>query len=331
LPRRRLFNVYGPTEAAVTATVHACEAADADQSSVPIGKPIANVRIYVLDSHRRPVPLGAVGEIYIGGVGVARGYLNRPALTAERFIDSPFVPGERLYKTGDLARYQPDGKLLFLDRIDGQLKIRGHRVELGEIEARLAEYPGVREAIVVAREDLSGANRLVAYIVETAEAAAYEPNERTTQLREHLAARLPDYMMPVAYVRLQALPLTANGKVDRKALPVPEDAAYARSTYEAPTGEIEETLATIWAELLGVEKISRHDNFFRLGGHSLLAIRVTTRIHEECGVDFTLQRLFDDPTIAGTAHWIQRARDLARRISDLPRALPSDAYEEGSL
>src|SRR6185503_2197570 len=223
-----------------------------------------------------PVPLGAVGEIYIGGAGVARGYLKRPELTAERFIDSPFVQGDRLYKTGDLARYLPDGNLLFLGRSDQQVKIRGYRIEPGEIEARLVEHPSVREAVVIAREDQPGDKRLVAYVVYSREALEKEPDaaERSAQLRAHLAGSLPEYMVPAAYVALEALPLTPNGKLDRKGLPAPEADAYAHGAYEPPQGEIEQTLAALWAQLLGVETISRHDDFFELGGHSLLAIQL---------------------------------------------------------
>ena len=202
---------------------------------------------------------------------VARGYLNRPELTAERFISSPFAGGDRLYKTGDLARYLPDGNIEFLGRNDFQVKIRGFRIELGEIESCLASHAGIRNAVVVAREDEPGAKSLVAYYTHADGAVAIE------ELRTYLSATLPEYMVPAAYVPLETLPLTPNGKADRKALPAPDDSAYARRTYEAPQGEVEETLARIWSEVLRVERVSRHDNFFELGGHSLLALRMFAR------------------------------------------------------
>ncbi|WP_338077495.1 non-ribosomal peptide synthetase [Bradyrhizobium quebecense] len=233
----------------------------------------------MLDAYGAPVPFGAAGELYIGGAGVARGYLNRPELTAERFIASPFVDGDRLYRTGDLGRYLPDGNLEFLGRNDEQVKIRGFRIEPGEIAARLCEHAWVREAVVVAQQDGAGEKRLVAYVVCASEAGSDEDDGGglAGALRAHLSARLPDYMVPAAFVRLAALPLTVNGKLDRKALPGPADAAYALAAYEAPRGEVETMLAGIWAELLGVERIGRHDNFFELGGHSLLAVQLSAK------------------------------------------------------
>ncbi|MCP3721503.1 non-ribosomal peptide synthetase, partial [Paraburkholderia sp. CNPSo 3281] len=230
------------------------------------GRPISNTRIYLLDSHGQPVPLGAVGELYIGGAGVARGYLNRPELTAERFLPDPFShhSDARMYRTGDLARYLPDGNLVFLGRNDHQVKIRGFRIEPGEIETSLAEHPAIREAVVVALGDTD--KRLVAYVTgnETS------PDE----LRDWLASRLPDYMVPSAFVRLHALPLTPNGKLDRRALPAPDADSLAHAAYEAPIGALEIALADIWRELLGVHTVSRHDSFFALGGHSLLAVQM---------------------------------------------------------
>jgi len=289
----QLINEYGPTETTVGCIIHTADS-NCGSWNVPIGRPIANTRIYLLDGCGEPVPLGAVGEIHIGGAGVARGYLNRPELTAERFLASPFVEGDRLYKTGDLGRYLADGNIEFLGRNDHQVKIRGYRIELGEIEARLAEHADVGEAVVVAREDSAGDKRLVAYVVAAAAAAAGEAAERAAALRAHLAARLPDYMVPAAYVVLDALPLTPNGKLDRKALPDPDDDAFARAAYEAPRGEVEEALAAIWSELLGVEKISRNDNFFELGGHSLLAMRMISRVQSEFGISIALSTLFNN-------------------------------------
>jgi acyl-coenzyme A synthetase/AMP-(fatty) acid ligase len=274
LPGVELYNLYGPTEAAVEVTSWHC-APGVDETIVPIGYPVANTRIYVLDERMEPVPVGVAGELHIGGVQVARGYLNRPELTAERFVASPFVEGDRLYKTGDLARYRADGAIEYLGRNDFQVKIRGLRIELGEIEARLLEHGDVREAVVVAREEEGGEKRLVAY---------YAPREGADLdarlLREHLLVALPEYMVPAAYVPLVALPLTSSGKIDRKALPAPESASYAAAAYEAPAGDVEERIAKIWCDVLRVDRVGRNDNFFALGGHSLLIIQVLGQLRE---------------------------------------------------
>ncbi|WP_425126192.1 amino acid adenylation domain-containing protein [Burkholderia gladioli] len=302
LPAARIHNLYGPTEAAIDVTAWTCPP-DYAGSTVPIGRPIANTRIYLLDEHGQPVPLGAVGELHIGGVGVARGYLNRPELTAERFVRDPFASDveARMYRTGDLARYLPDGNIEYLGRNDFQVKIRGFRIELGEIEARLVEYPAVREAVVLAIGD--GADkRLVAYVV------AKHDEQLIGAIRDHLAALLPDYMVPTAFVRLDALPLSPNGKLDRRALPAPDSSALARQAYEAPQGEIECALAEIWAELLGVERVGRHDSFFALGGHSLLAVRLVGRI-AALGTELPLAKLFASPTLAGLAALITNRLD----------------------
>ncbi|WP_187650924.1 non-ribosomal peptide synthetase, partial [Xenorhabdus indica] len=295
--RVTLFNAYGPTEITVCATTWRCPS-DYTDTAVPIGRPAANTRIYLLDKCSQPVPLGAVGELYIGGVGVARGYLNRPELTAERFLLDPFSdrPAARMYRTGDLARYLPDGNLEFLGRNDQQVKIRGFRIEPGEIEARLVEYSAVREAAVQVLGD-GGDKRLVAYVVAEADEAL------VNRLRTHLSAVLPDYMVPAAFVRLEALPLTPNGKLDRRALPAPDDDAFARQTYEAPQGEIEIALAAIWREVLGIESISRHDNFFALGGHSLLAVRMIERLRQQ-GLALTARELFRSPVLSELAQTV---------------------------
>ncbi|RVO92179.1 non-ribosomal peptide synthetase, partial [Sinorhizobium meliloti] len=265
-PAARMVNEYGPTEAVVGCAFHDIPADLSASTNVPIGRPIANTRLYVLDGHGQPVPFGAVGELYIGGAGVARGYLNRPDLTAERFLADPFSgkAGARMYRSGDLARYLPDGNLEFLGRNDDQVKIRGFRIEPGEIAARLLEHELVGDAAVVAHADAAGDKRLVAYVVAKTTDGSAEADGAglAASLRAHLGGLLPDYMVPSAFVRLDALPLTVNGKLDRKALPVPDDDAYARRAYEAPQGEIETLLAGIWAELLGVEQVGRHDNFF---------------------------------------------------------------------
>ena len=289
-----LWNAYGPTEATVQSTFFVCTK---DTQNALIGRPIANTQIYILDGSLEPVPTGAAGELYIGGTGVARGYLNRPKLTAERFLADPFssVVGARMYKTGDVGRYLGDGNIEFLGRNDQQVKIRGFRIELGEIEARLADHPRVREAVVLAREDQPGDRRLVAYYVA-------EENARLSAegLRTHLAVRLPEYMVPAAYVAMDKLPLSANGKLDRKALPSPDAAAYVTRRYEAPMGEIESTVARIWEDVLKLERIGRHDNFFQLGGHSLLIVKVKNLLHQ-AGIETTVAHFFNHPTIESFA------------------------------
>ncbi|KAG0295883.1 hypothetical protein BGZ97_004688, partial [Linnemannia gamsii] len=303
-PPQRLINGYGPTESTTFATTYSIVSPPEEGASIPIGRPIANTRVYLLDTHGQPVPFGAVGELYIGGAGVARGYLNRPALTAERFLTDPFSDHEdaRMYKTGDLARYLPDGNLEFLGRNDQQIKIRGFRIELGEIEARLVEHPQVREAAVLVLGKDSD-KRLIAYVVAKADESL------ASTLRTHLAANLPEYMMPTAFVRLDAMPLTPNGKLDRRVLPTPDDEAFARQAYEAPQGEIETALANIWAELLNIEQISRHDSFFALGGHSLLAVQMIQRLRR-IGLTVSVRTLFDTPTLSVLAQSLDPLREV---------------------
>ncbi|HEY0855956.1 MAG TPA: amino acid adenylation domain-containing protein, partial [Albitalea sp.] len=298
-PGVRLVNEYGPTETVVGCVVHDVPAQVDLARAIPIGRPIANTRIYVLDAHRQPVPVGVVGELYIGGAGVARGYLNRPELTAERFVDDPFagMAGERMYKTGDLARWLPDGTLDYLGRNDFQVKVRGFRIEPGEIETRLLQHPALREAVVLAREDQPGDKRLVAYCTLADDT---DTDADAEALREHLASTLPDYMVPAAFVVLDALPLTANGKLDRSALPAPDAQAYGRQGYEAPEGEVEQTIARIWGDVLQMERIGRHDDFFELGGHSLLAVKVASRMRE-AGLHADVGVLFATPTLAALA------------------------------
>jgi acyl carrier protein len=267
------------------------------EGAPPIGRPIPNTRVYVLDGGGEPVPVGVAGELHIAGEGLARGYLGRPELTAEKFIADPFgAAGARMYRSGDRVRWRADGQIEFLGRIDGQVKLRGFRIELGEIEARLREHPAVREAAATVREDAPGERRLVAYFT-----AQGEDGADTAALRAHLSARLPDYMVPAAFVRLDALPLTANNKLDRRALPAPEGEAFAAAAYEPPAGALEETLAQIWAECLGLERVGRHDNFFELGGHSLLAARVIALVRERLGAELPLQLMFASPTVAQLA------------------------------
>ncbi|MGD7321660.1 amino acid adenylation domain-containing protein [Ralstonia pseudosolanacearum] len=302
----RLWNVYGPTETTIWSSAREVDATDAGQGVVPIGRPIANTQMYVLDGHQQPVPLGVTGEIYIGGAGVARGYLNRPELTAERFVENPFhgEGRERMYRTGDLGRWLPDGSLEYQGRADAQVKLRGFRIELGEIEARLSQCAGVREAVVTVREDVPGEQRLVAYYVSG------EAIEAQT-LREQLQSRLPEYMVPAAYVRLERLPLTPNGKLDRKGLPAPEGQAYASTAYEAPQGEVEQTLAGIWQTLLGVERVGRHDDFFALGGHSLQAVRLVAQVRSQLGAELGLTELFAQPSLSAVAQAIVRGQGSA--------------------
>ncbi|HEJ7025372.1 TPA: amino acid adenylation domain-containing protein [Serratia marcescens] len=317
LPQAELHNLYGPTEAAVDVTAWHCSR-EAERVSVPIGRPIANTRIYLLDERGQPVPLGAVGELYIGGVQVARGYLHRPELTAERFLSDPFAPGGRMYRTGDVARYLANGDIEYLGRNDQQVKIRGFRIEYGEIEAALATHPAVREAVVDARA-VGDDKRLVAWVVPAADVA-----EETLAgaLRQHVSAALPDYMVPSAWVVVAALPLSPNGKLDRRALPEPQG-AQSQAAYEAPQGEHETLLAAIWRELLNVERVGRHDNFFELGGHSLLAVRLTNRL-QQMEWQLPLQVLFANPTLLALAQQLRRTDEALPPIEAMPRgtALP---------
>ncbi|UUM21174.1 amino acid adenylation domain-containing protein [Mycoavidus sp. SF9855] len=299
-PPQQLLNGYGPTESTTFAATYRIASLPEEAVNVPIGRPIANTQLYLLDTRGQPVPLGAVGELYIGGAGVARGYLNRPELTAERFLPDPFSEHEnaRMYKTGDLARYLPDGNLLFLGRNDHQVKIRGFRIETREVEARLVEHPLVREAAVLVLD--KGSNKcLVAYVV----AKFGEQIART--LRAHLTAKLPEYMIPAAFVCLDELPLTPNGKLDRRALPVPDDKALAYQVYQAPQGKIETKLAAIWTELLNAEQIGRHDSFFDLGGNSLSAVWLALQIQNIFKVKISVRMLFEAPSIAKFAERLE--------------------------
>ncbi|MCF5398240.1 AMP-binding protein, partial [Pseudomonas syringae] len=272
-----------------------------------IGKPGGNTRFYLLDEQQQPVPLGVAGEIYIGGAGVARGYLNRDDLTAERFLLDPFSqnPAARMYRTGDLGRYLPDGNIEYLGRNDDQVKIRGFRIELGEIDARLAKHPAVHEAVVTAREDIPGDKRLVAYYTLVSGHTSVDIDN----LRSHLQEKLPEYMVPAIYVLLEAMPLTPNGKLDRKALPAPDSDALINCNYEAPQGETETQIAAIWQDLLGVARIGRHDNFFELGGHSLLAVSLIGRMRQ-LGLSADVRVLFSQPTLAALAAAVGGSTDI---------------------
>ncbi|KAF1029537.1 MAG: Gramicidin S synthase 2 [Pseudomonas sp.] len=296
---QHLLNGYGPTEATTFSTTY--EITQVGEGSIPIGGPIGNGRAYVLDARRQPVPLGVVGELYIGGAGVAKGYLNQPQLTAEKFIVDPFGDG-LLYRTGDLASWQPDGTLLYQGRNDHQLKIRGFRIEPGEIENGLAAYPGVKEAVVMAREDEPGDKRLVAYYTAATPLDAQG-------LRAHLHSQLPDYMVPSAYVWLELLPLTANGKLDRKGLPAPDQSAMLSRGFEAPQGEVETLLAQIWQDVLKLERVGRHDHFFELGGHSLLAVSLIERMRQ-AGLSADVRVLFNQPSLAALAAAVGSGREV---------------------
>jgi acyl-coenzyme A synthetase/AMP-(fatty) acid ligase/acyl carrier protein len=291
-----VVNQYGPTECTMISSYHRVVDLDGNRNIALIGRPIANTQFYILDDHLNPVPVGVAGEAYIGGLGVSKGYLNLPDLTAEKFIPNPFSnePGARLYGTGDMVRYLPDGTMEFLGRRDFQVKLRGVRIELGEVEATLCLHPSVSEAVVVAREDRPGDMRLVAYVV-----AAAESVPSTGVLRAFLQEKLPDYMIPSAFVFLDALPLTANRKVDRRALPAPDlERSRLETKFVAPRTQVEKVLGKIWSEVLGLEGVGVHDNFFELGGHSLLATRVVSRIRQEFHVDLKLMDFFKMPTIA---------------------------------
>ena len=295
-PPQHLLNGYGPTEATTFSATY--EVVSVDNGSIPIGKPVGNSRLYVLDNQGQPVPLGVPGELYIGGQGVARGYLNRDELTLEKFVADPFdsAPQARLYRTGDLVRWRADGNLEYLGRNDDQVKIRGFRVELGEIEARLAEHSDIREAVVLCRQDEPGDKRLVAYVTAQQPETALD----IEHLRNHLQGLLPDYMVPAAYVQLDALPLTANGKLDRRALPTPDAQSLISRGYESPQGEVETLLASIWADVLQVGQVGRHDHFFELGGHSLLAVTLIERMRQ-VGLSADVRVLFSQPTLAALA------------------------------
>ncbi|BAZ37903.1 amino acid adenylation domain protein [Calothrix sp. NIES-4101] len=301
-PHCRILNHYGPTETTVGVLTYSVGGKIQDIATVPIGKPIANTQVYVLDANLQPVPLGVAGELYICGESLARGYLNSPELTAQRFITNPFSDGEeRLYKTGDRVRYLSDANLEFLGRFDDQVKIRGYRIELSEISTALGEHPAVRESLVIAREETSTEKRLVAYIVPKSQSVSDH------DFRHFLTAKLPEYMIPASFVILKALPLTANGKLDRNALPAPEEVVSRETTFIPPRTPVEEVLAGIWGQLLGVSQVSINDNFFELGGHSLLATQVISRIRTTFGVEIPLPQLFESANLAALAAQIEIA------------------------
>ncbi|RYZ39579.1 MAG: amino acid adenylation domain-containing protein, partial [Myxococcaceae bacterium] len=298
---RKLMHVYGPTESTTFATWHEVTQVPGDAVTVPIGKALSNTELYVLDARSQPVPVGVPGELYIGGDGLALGYLGRPELTAEKFVPHPFhtEPGARLYRTGDQVKQLPDGSVVFLARLDSQVKVRGFRIELGEVESALLRCEGVRESVVMVREDTPGHRRLVAYVVGRTDAQV-----TTEGLRTELKARLPEYMVPAVLVVLPELPLTVNGKVDRKALPTPEQVGSISESYEAPRTRTEETLAGVWARVLGVARVGVRENFFALGGDSILSIQVVAKAGQ-AGLKVTPKQLFQHPTVEQLAKVVE--------------------------
>jgi amino acid adenylation domain-containing protein len=307
-----LINNYGPTECTVVATSGRVLPEHRMDRQPTIGRPIDNVQIYILDTDLRPVPVGSVGELYLGGAGLARGYLNRPDQEAEAFVPNPFssVPDDRLYRTGDVARYLADGQIAFVGRTDDQIKIRGYRIEPNEVASLMNQYPGVQSSVVMARTDDGGDKRLVAYLVSS------DPRLTRGALQEFLRAHLPDYMVPVAFVRLASLPLNSSGKLDRAALPAPTLInTIADEGFQAPTTPIEEQVVSILAELLGLERVGVNDNFFFLGGHSLLGTQLIARVRNVFGVELSLRSVFDSGTAAELSDEIERLLSRQQEIS----------------
>ncbi|MEH1853289.1 MAG: amino acid adenylation domain-containing protein [Nostoc sp.] len=322
-----LWNLYGPTETTIWSTGYKVTTAN---KTIDIGCPLANTQTYILDSHLQPVPIGISGELYIGGEGLARGYLNRPELTAERFISNPFSsnPKSRLYKTGDLARYLPDGHIEYLGRIDYQVKLRGFRIELGEIETALLQHSEVKEAVVIVQEDTPNETSLVGYIVaETGQ----DSLQVISQLRRFLKQQLPDFMVPTIFMALEAMPLTPNGKVDRKALPKPDASRpELEANYVAPRTPIEQQIADIWTQVLNVRQVGIYDNFFELGGYSLLGIQVVSRLRQALQAEILMSNLFELPTVAELAERVETLRWATQGIQAADSETADD-YEKGEL
>jgi acyl-coenzyme A synthetase/AMP-(fatty) acid ligase/acyl carrier protein len=314
----RLSNHYGPSETHVV-TAHILSRSSNEWPTLPpIGRPIDNTTIYILDRNFQPVPVGVTGELYIGGANVCRGYLDRPELTAEKFIPDPFseIPGERIYRSGDLARYLSNGDVEFLGRMDHQVKIRGYRIEIGEVETTLREHPQILEAVVCATVDARGEKQLVAYCVVE---GGGQVKSETTEVRNYLREVLPDYMVPSSFVFLDRLPMTPTGKVDRRALPAPQPCDLERQrVYVAPRTPTEETIAAIWASVLRLSRVGVEDNFFEMGGHSLLTTQVISRIRQALAVEIPVRTLFERPTISALAEsietilWLTHSNDHER-------------------
>jgi amino acid adenylation domain-containing protein len=331
-----LIHVYGPTENTTFSTYYCVQELSESATSIPIGRPITNTQIYILDSHLQPVPINVIGELYIGGDGLARGYLNRPELTNERFINNVFNDKNNViydkfdcllddgrgnpaptFKTGDLARYLPDGNIEFLGRIDNQIKIRGYRIELSEIEAVLSQHPAVREAVVTACEDIPDDKYLIAYVVSNVGIPRQETQSFVLELRQFLQGKLPEYMLPKAYTILESIPLNPNGKIDRRALPMPDSVTFDNLNYVAPRTQVEELLVEIWAKLLGKEQVGVRDNFFELGGHSLLATQLVSRIRDGFKIDLPVRNLFEAPTVEQFARYIDTMRWAAKGVDEI--------------
>ena len=331
--RVSLVHAYGPTEATVSATLCVLSAADAAGRNVPIGRPIQNMEAYVLDAYLQPVPTGMPGELYIGGVGLARGYCKRPELQATQFMPHPFcdTPETRLYKTGDLVRWRPDGYLEFLGRRDSQVKIRGFRIEIGEIEATLQRHPAVRQALVMVQQDTPGNPRLLAYLI-----AHRCPQPASSAMRHFVQQTLPAYMIPAAFVWLEAFPLLPNGKVDYHGLPAPDlTAVESEQAFVAPKTIVEEMLARLWQALLGVQHVGSHDNFFALGGHSLVAAQLTAHLSALLQVALPLRQIFQTPTLTALAQAVlahesrpgqtEKIARILKHLADMPDAAPPTA------
>ncbi|MCK4258234.1 MAG: amino acid adenylation domain-containing protein, partial [Halanaerobiales bacterium] len=304
----KIVNGYGPTETTIWASAHIYKSHQSEGRNVPIGKPLTNTQIYILDNNYHPVPIGVAGEVYIAGNGVTRGYLNKQKLTEEKFLKNPFNPDQRIYRTGDLARWLDCGEIQFVGRIDHQVKIRGYRIEPGEIEAQLLQHSNIKETVVIDREDLTVGKYLCAYIV-------LEKEMVLDDIKEYLAKKMPEYMIPTYFVELKELPLTVNGKINRKSLPSPDLSNISKSEYIPPTDELERRLVSVWSDLLGVEKIGIMDNFFNLGGQSLLAILLIGRIFKELNVEVPLTEIFTNPNIKGLASYIRNSHQKEKAMS----------------
>ncbi len=315
------YNEYGPTETTVTNTMLLADNIEEEANNLSIGKPINNVKIYILDKHQNPQPVGIPGELHIAGDCLARGYLNNKEITSEKFIENPFILEQKMYKTGDLARWLPDGNIEFLGRIDHQVKIRGFRIELGEIESQLLKYEGISEVIVIAKEDKNKSSYLCGYICG-------EREYSISELREHLSKELPDYMLPAYFIQLNKLPLNINGKIDYKALPEPDGNINTGIEYIAATNEIEEKLVSIWNEVLGVEKIGINDNFFELGGHSLKAIKIVSIIQKELMAEISVGDIFSNPTVRQLEEYIGKTKEIV--YSSIEAVEERELYEVSS-